>query len=36
MFDEQTLGELVSRCGFVDVQIVNYAIRNLRCTARRR
>jgi predicted SAM-dependent methyltransferase len=34
MFDEQTLGDLVSRCGFIDVRIVSYAIRNLRCTAR--
>jgi predicted SAM-dependent methyltransferase len=36
MFDEQTLGDLVSRCGFVDVRIESYAIRNLRCTARLR
>ncbi len=34
MFDEQTLGDLVGRCGFVDVRIVSYDIRNLRGTAR--
>jgi len=34
MFDQQTLGDLVCRCGFIDVRIVSYDIRNLRCTAR--
>jgi predicted SAM-dependent methyltransferase len=36
MFDEESLAALVSRCGFGDVTVVRYAIRNLRCTAVRR
>ncbi|MGH4019817.1 MAG: class I SAM-dependent methyltransferase [Pseudonocardiaceae bacterium] len=35
MFDADSLRELVERCGYVDVEIITYNIRNLRCYARR-
>jgi len=33
MFDAESLGALVSRCGFTDLNIFTYDIRNLRCYA---
>ena len=36
MFDAGSLGALVARCGFADVEVSRYAIRNLRCHAMRR
>ncbi|MGH4010101.1 MAG: hypothetical protein ACRDTH_18430, partial [Pseudonocardiaceae bacterium] len=35
MFDAESLGALVSRCGFIDLDIFTYDIRNLRCLALR-
>ncbi|MDQ3887158.1 MAG: methyltransferase domain-containing protein [Actinomycetota bacterium] len=35
MFDAESLGTLVARCGFTDIDIITYDIRNLRCYARR-
>ena len=35
MFDAESLRELVSRCGFTDLEIFTYDIRNLRCYALR-
>jgi SAM-dependent methyltransferase len=35
MFDAPSLRALVSRCGFVELNIFTYDIRNLRCLARR-
>jgi hypothetical protein len=33
MFDAESLRALVSRCGFTDLDIFTYDIRNLRCYA---
>ncbi|HEV7827893.1 MAG TPA: methyltransferase domain-containing protein [Pseudonocardiaceae bacterium] len=35
MFDAESLHALVCRCGFTDLDIFTYDVRNLRCVARR-
>ena len=35
LFDSQSLKRVVEACGFVDVSIERYSVRNLRCTCRR-